>query len=113
MLQQLQTLLNATFPTAQITVSNGKLRMSDAKTFIGDVVIKDMDTYVWFDQIYVKTSEQRKGVGTAVLGAVVQASEAAGYTHIECRPTTGGELHGLAFCQKNGFTHAGGGIWKL
>lgn len=113
MLQQLQTLLNATFPTAQITISNGKLRMSEKDTFIGDVVIQDMHTFVWFDKIYVKTAEQRKGVGTTVLGAVVQATRLAGYTHIECRPTSGGSLHGLAFCEKNGFTHAGGGVWRL
>jgi hypothetical protein len=113
MLQQLQTLLNTTFPTAQITISNGKLRMSEKNTFIGDVIIQDKHTFVWFDQIYVKTSEQRKGVGTTVLGAVVQASKAAGYTHIECRPTAGGELHGLDFCQKNGFTDVGGGVWRL
>lgn len=102
-LQTLQNLLQALYPNAEIRTKNNSLYLKDANNFIGEVKITDAGSYAFFDEIYVKVSNQRGGIGSQVLTAIEDACRQSSLKRIECRPIVGVGYYGVDFFSKHGF----------
>lgn len=110
-LTTLQQLLLQFFPNAKFWVNNSSLYFEDS-AFVGHVKITEFYKYAFIDQIYIVTSQQKRGIGTNVLNALITACKQHAFISIDCRPTQGGVLCGVQFCRASGFTQKGNtGIW--
>jgi hypothetical protein len=98
----LQTLLQQYLPTATFWIKNKSLYF-EHENLVGIAKITENVGYAFVDQIYIKLSQQRIGMGSRILELLIIACQQHGLTYIECFPTQGGTLHGKEFCQKHGF----------
>lgn len=105
-LQDIQNLMNPIFVGAKYKKYNSSLEF-EHEDLIGFAKITQHSNYVELDQMFLRISKQRIGIGTKFLDAVITACKTNGINRIECQPTTGGALSGLEFCKKHNFTQIG------
>lgn len=93
-------------PECTFREASGSLYVTD-KSLVGEARIQDCGDSIFLHQLFIAKVDQRKGLGTKLLIAVELAGKHCRYKALECRPTTGGELHGIEFCVKHGFAQKG------
>lgn len=107
----LQTLLQQYLLNARFWIKNNSLYF-EHDNLIDYAKITQSNGFAVFDQIYLKSNQQRAGMGTKILELLIIACRQHGLTYIECYPTQGQVLHGLNFCMKHGFKQRSGtGKW--